>query len=161
LATANQRASQNRAVFLSGRVMVRAIAILLCASALTPVLANAQSAMTPEQRMQSRFPQPVRVGDLIGDPVLDDQARTLGHIRAVIRTGDGKIKLIVDYGGLFGISWGSHPVSVPLEVVGIAGRHVSSLDMSDAEFASAPTWHDAGVQPVPDDTIIRIALARH
>jgi hypothetical protein len=128
---------------------------------LAPALTNAQSAITPEQRMQSRFPQPVRVGDLIGYPLLDDQARTLGHIRAVVRTGDGKIKLIVDYGGLFGISWASHPVAVPLEVIGIAGRHVSSLDMSDAEFAAAPTWRDATAQTLPDETVIRIALARH
>jgi hypothetical protein len=141
--------------------MMRAIAILLCASVLASTPTNAQSAMTPEQRMQSRFPQPVRVGDLIGYPLLDDQARTLGHIEAIVRTGDGKIKLIVDYGGLFGISWGSHPVAVPIEVIGIAGRHVSSLDMSDAEFAAAPTWRDTGAQPLPDDTLIRIALARH
>jgi hypothetical protein len=141
--------------------MIRAIAIVLCASMLTPALANAQSAMTPEQRMQSRFPQPARVGDLIGYPLLDDQARTLGHIEAIVRTGDGKIKLIVDYGGLFGFSWGSHPVAVPIEVIGIAGRHVSSLDMSGAEFAAAPTWRDTAAQPLPDDTLIRIALARH
>ena len=28
--------------------------------------------MTPAERMQARFPQPVRVGDLIGLPLLDD-----------------------------------------------------------------------------------------
>ena len=32
--------------------------------------------------MQRRFPQPVRVGDLIGLPVLDDDSRTLGYVRA-------------------------------------------------------------------------------
>jgi hypothetical protein len=37
--------------------------------------------MTPEQRMQARFPLNVRVGDLIGLPMLDDTARTLGHVR--------------------------------------------------------------------------------
>ena len=42
--------------------------------------------MTPEQRMQARFPQKVRVGDLIGLPLLDDRPRTLGHVREVVRT---------------------------------------------------------------------------
>ena len=34
-----------------------------------------------EARMQMRFPQPVRVGDLIGLPVLDDGDSTLGRVR--------------------------------------------------------------------------------
>jgi hypothetical protein len=123
--------------------------------------ASAESKLTPEQRMETRFPQPVRVGDLIGYPMLDDEARTLGHIQKVVRTNNDKIELIVDYGGPFGINWGSHPVAVPLEVVGIAGRHVSSLDMPRSEFATAPTWHDTDAQPLPADTVIRIALARH
>jgi hypothetical protein len=140
---------------------MRALIMVFGVLALTPALASAQSALTPEQRMQSRFPQPVRVGDLIGYPLFDDQARTLGRIRAVVRTNTDKIELIVDYGGLFGMSWGSHLVAVPLEVVGIAGRHVSSLDMPDSEFAIAPTWQDGDAQRLPADTVIRIALARH
>ena len=50
--------------------------------------------------MQARFPQPVRVGDLIGLPMLDDSACTLGHVREVVRTPENKIELIVSYGGL-------------------------------------------------------------
>ena len=34
--------------------------------------AAAEKELTPEQKMQKRFPHPVRVGDLIGLPVLDD-----------------------------------------------------------------------------------------
>src|SRR5262249_18406497 len=56
-------------------------------------------ATTPEARMQRRFPQDVRVGDLIGLPVLDGYHQTLGRVRQVVRTPDGKIKLIVAYGG--------------------------------------------------------------
>ncbi len=67
--------------------------------------------------MRRRFPQPVRVGDLIGLPVLDDGSRTLGLVREVVRTPGNKIELIVAYCGWFG--WGARPVAVPIEVVGI------------------------------------------
>ena len=64
--------------------------------------AMAAQDMAETARMQRRFPQPVRVGDLIGLPVLDDDSRTLGHVRQVVRTPQGKIKLIVAYGGFLG-----------------------------------------------------------
>ena len=83
--------------------------------------------MTPEQRMQARFPQNVRVGDLIGLPVLDDSSSTLGHVREVVRTESGKIELIVAYGGFLG--WDTRPIAVPIEVIGIQGRELASLDM--------------------------------
>jgi hypothetical protein len=67
--------------------------------------------------------------------------------------------LIVDYDGFFG--WHARPVAVPLEVVGIAGRQISSLDMPRGEYASAPTWQNAGAQTLPADAIIRIALSQH
>jgi hypothetical protein len=114
--------------------------------------------MAETERMQRRFPQAVRVGDLIGLPVLDDDARTLGHVRQVVRTPQGKIKLIVAYGGFLGI--GSRLITVPIEVVGIFGRQLASLDMPRRDYASAPTWEDAGDKVVPNDDSVRVALAR-
>lgn len=121
--------------------------------------ARANPAMlTPEQRMQARFPQPVRVGDLIGLPLQDDSHRTLGYVRAVVRTKNDKIQLIIGYGGLFG--WGVRPVAVPIEVVGIRGRELASLDMPRSEYAGAPTWHGGDTTALPQDAMIRIALCR-
>jgi hypothetical protein len=133
---------------------------LVLAQAMVPPtgMEEKKKPMTPEERMQARFPQPVRVGDLIGLPLLDDSSCTLGHVREVVRTADGKIELIVAYGGLFG--WGARPVAVPIEVVGIQGRELASLDMPRSEYAKAPTWRDAGVQVLPNDAMIKIALAR-
>ena len=62
----------------------------------------------------------------------------------MVRTPHDKIELIVAYGGLFG--WGARPVAVPIEVVGIQGRELASLDMPRSEYAAAPTWRDAGAQ---------------
>lgn len=49
---------------------------------------------------------------------------------------------------------------MPLEVVGIAGRQLISLDMEPDEYADSPTWQGTGATVLPADTIIRIALAR-
>jgi hypothetical protein len=117
-----------------------------------------QNPMPMNERYLKRFPQPVRVGDLIGLPVLDDQSSTLGTVRQVVRTADGKIQLIVSYSRWWG--WFGRPVAVPLEVVGIAGRQLYSLDMDADEYAEAPTWQDGGAAVLPADATIRIALAR-
>jgi len=134
-------------------------AIVLAQAMVPPTgMEEKKKPMTPAERMQARFPQPVRVGDLIGLAILDDSSSTLGHVREVVRTGDDKIALIVSYGGLFG--WGARPVAVPIEVVGIQGRELASLDMPRSEYAAAPTWQSADARPLPNDATIKIALAR-
>jgi hypothetical protein len=120
---------------------------------------DANKPMPMLERMNRRFPQPVRVGDLIGLPVLDDRASTLGFVRQVVRTADGKIQLIVSYSRWFG--WFGRPVAVPIEVVGIEGRQLASLDMPRSEYAAAPTWQGQDATALPDDATIRIALARN
>jgi len=115
-------------------------------------------ATTPEERMRRRFPQPVRVGDLIGLRVLDDRDVTIGVVRKVVRTPQDKILLLVSQGGWFG--WGERLVAAPIEVMAIFGRQLASLDMTPSEYASAPTWVAGGGTPIPDDEIIRIALTR-
>jgi hypothetical protein len=114
--------------------------------------------MPMNQRMLKRFPQPVRVGDLIGLPVLNESASTLGHVSQVVRTPQGNIELIVSYSRFWG--WFGRPVAVPLEVVGIAGRQLVSLDMDSDEYARAPTWRGNDATELPNDATIRIALAR-
>lgn len=122
-------------------------------------MAMAAAQMAAKDRMARRYPQPVRVGDLLGLPVLDNTSRVLGRVERVVRTPAGGIELIVNYGGWFG--YGARPVAVPIEVVGILGRQIASLDMPPAEFAQAPTWQSGGGgAAIPADETIRIALAR-
>ena len=120
---------------------------------------DANKPMPMVERMNRRFPQPVRVGDLIGLPVLDDRSSTLGFVRQVVRTAAGKIELIVSYSRWFG--WFGRPVAVPIEAVGIEGRQVASLDMPRGEYAAAPAWQGQDATALPDDATIRIALARN
>jgi hypothetical protein len=119
---------------------------------------DANKPMPMQERMARRFPQPVRVGDLIGLRVLDDGDLTIGFVRHVVRTPQNKIALIVAYGGWFG--WGVRLVAVPIEVVGLEGRQLASLDMPRSEYDTAPTWQANGATILPDDASIRVALAR-
>jgi hypothetical protein len=108
--------------------------------------------------MARRFPQKVKVGDLIGLPILDDDDVTLGHVQQVVRSPEGKIKLIVSYSKWFG--WFGRPVAVPIEVVAILAKQIASLDMQPAEYEKAPTWTAGTDRPITADDIIRIAVTR-
>jgi PRC-barrel domain protein len=120
---------------------------------------DASKPMPMQERMQRRFPQPVRVGDLIGLRVLDDGDSTIGFVRQVVRTAQNKIELVVAYGGWFG--WGARLVAVPIEVIGIEGRQLASLDMPRSEYATELTWQASDATVLGDDATIRVALARH
>jgi hypothetical protein len=115
--------------------------------------------MAEEERMKRRYPQPIRVGALIGARVSDNDSRTIGYVRHVIRTPQGKIDVVVDCCGWFG--WGARPVAVPIAVLGALGREVDSLDMPRSDYANAPTWHSAaGDTVLLSDDSVQIALAR-
>ncbi len=119
---------------------------------------DAQNAMPMKERYLKRFPQPARVGDLIGLPVIDLNSRTLGYVEQVARTQAGEIEFIVSYSRWWG--WFGRPVAVPLEALGIEGGQLVSLDMPASEYDAAPTWHDTGVTPLPTDATVRVALSR-
>lgn len=113
---------------------------------------------SPADRMARRWPQKVRVGDLIGLPVLDDNDVTLGFVREVVRGGDGGIKLIVSYSRWFGRF--GRPVAVPIEVLAIFGRQIASLDMKPDAYRSAPPYVAGSDADIPADETIRIAVMR-
>jgi PRC-barrel domain len=104
-----------------------------------------------EVKMARRFPQQVKVADLIGLPVLDDDDVTLGHVQQVVRSPQGKTKLIVTYSRWFG--WLGHPVAVPIEAVAIFGKQLASLEMPPAEYEKAPTWMAGTDRPLPESEL--------
>ncbi len=120
--------------------------------------AMAAENMPAAERMRRRFPQPARVGSLIGLPVIDENGRTLGYVRELVRTRQGAVKLIVSTGGWLG--WGARSIAVPIEVLGIAGRQLVSLDMERSDYAAAPTWQQSDEQVIPDNDNVAVALAR-
>jgi hypothetical protein len=119
--------------------------------------------LTPEQKMQRRHPQPVRIGDLIGLPLLDENDSTIGYVRQVVRKPDGKVALIVPYSRWFGwahTEWGKRPVAVPIETVAILARQVNLLDLSPEDLDVAITWMPGQGQPLPADEKTLIGLGR-
>ncbi len=124
----------------------------------TGVMPDAGDRSTPEQRMAKRWPQPVRAGDLLGLPVLDDQDRELGRVRQVVRTPDGRIVLVTSSGGWFG--FGTRTVGVPIETVAILARQLDLLDMSRDDFFELATWRDDDATPVVADDTLRIGIGR-
>ena len=134
--------------------------LIVLAQAMIPRtgMMDAQNPMPMKERYLKRFPQPARIGDLIGMPVLDLNSTTLGYVQKVVQTSTGEIEFIVGYSSWWG--WFGRPIAVPLEALGIEGGHLVSLDMSSSEYAAAPTWHDAGTTALPADATVRIALSR-
>jgi hypothetical protein len=113
---------------------------------------------TPEERMNARFPQKVRVGDLVGLPVQDYDDRILGYVTDVVRKPDGKIVLVMPEGGWL---WRSgRPVPIPIETVAILARHLNLLDIPRADVPKLPTWDAADGNSIARDDIIRIAIGR-
>jgi hypothetical protein len=124
--------------------------------------AEPKKEFSPEEKMDRRYPQPVRVGFLIGLPVLDEKDSTYGYIREVVRTPAGKIVLVVPYRAWFGwapTDLGRKTVAVPLETVAILARQVAALDFSRDDFAAAPAYVAQGT-PLAADETIRIAVTR-
>jgi hypothetical protein len=141
-------------------VFARSCLIVLAQATVPPTgMMDSQHPMPMNERYLKRFPQPARVGDLVGLSVLDLNSSTLGYVRQIVRTSGGKIEFIVGYSWFWG--WFGRPVAVPLEAVGIEGRQLVSLDMPRSEYAVAPTWHDTAAEPLPADANVRIALARN
>lgn len=132
------------------------------AGAHQPGTGSVATDLTPEEKMRRRFPQPVKAGDLIGLPVLDDYDLTIGYVRDVVRTSEGRVVLVVSQGGWLGpwLDVGVRLVPVPIEVVAILGRQLAALDMSRAEFATAKTWSPGDGRSIKRTELIQIAVAR-
>jgi len=121
-------------------------------------MAMAAAHMAEDERMKRRFPQPIRVGALIGARVGDNDSRTIGYIRHVVRTADGRIDVVVDCCGWFG--FGGREVAVPIAVLGALGQEVVSLDMPRSDYASSPTWRSTSDALLGENETVQIALAR-
>jgi hypothetical protein len=126
-------------------------------------MAMAAANMAADERMKRRYPQPIRVGALIGARVSDNESRTIGYVQRVVRTAQGQVDVVVDCCGWFG--FGTHAVVVPIAVLGVFGREVASLDWPRSAYDSAPVWQSpGGKEPgstvLADADTVRIALAR-
>ncbi len=110
-------------------------------------------------RAAQRFPQPVRVGDLIERPVLlPGESRPLvGHVAAVIRSGGG-IEIVMTYGGFFGI--GARSIAVPVDAMALLGDELEIMTFNAAQLDGFPTYQGTAIGTLGAGEFIEMGLAR-
>ena len=116
--------------------------------------------MSLAQSAAMRFPQPVRVGDLLGRDVLRpvESQDLLGHVRELIRDSKGQILVVIDFGGVFG--FGSRPIAVPVDAMVLLGRDMEVVAFTPDQLGRFPTFSSSGTTRVSDDAVIKVGLAK-
>jgi hypothetical protein len=116
--------------------------------------------MSLAQSAAMRFPQPVRVGDLIGREVLRpvESQDVLGSVRRVVRDRDGQILVVVDFGGFLG--FGARPIAVPVDAMVLLGQDMEIVAYTPAQLRQFATFSASGTTGVANDTIIKVGLAK-
>jgi hypothetical protein len=107
-----------------------------------------------------RFPQPVRVGDLLHRLVLRpvESQDILGRVRAVVRNQQGETLVVMSFGGIFG--FGSRPIAVPVDAMVLLGQDMEVVAFTPQELAAFPTFTSAGTTALGDDMQIKVGLAK-
>jgi len=108
-----------------------------------------------------RFPQPVRVGDLLHRDVLQpvSSRRFLGKVAEVVRDRDGTLKVVIDYGGFLG--FGARPIAVPVDAMVLVGQVMEVVAYTPKQLQAFPTFSAGGdAMPVPADSVIKVGLAK-
>ncbi len=137
-----------------------ALAGVLMASTAAYAQQPAPPGMSLAEAAARRFPQPVRVGDLLKRQVLRpmESQPTLGWVHDVVKRTDGSIEIVVDYGGVFGLF--ARPIAVPVEAMVLLGQYMEIVDFTPDQLKQFKTFDGAGTAPLPPDSVIRVGLAR-
>ena len=97
-----------------------------------------------------RFPQPVRVGDLLGRDILRpvESQDVLGRVRRLVRVGNGQIMVVVDFGGFLG--FGARPIAVPVDAMVLLGQDMEIVAFTPEQLRQFPTFSPSGATDVAD-----------
>ena len=120
----------------------------------------APAAMSLAEAASKRFPQPVRVGDLLTRTVLQplESQPTLGRVAGVVKQADGTIDMVVNYDVLLGVF--TRPIAVPVDGMALLGQYVEIVDFTPKQLDQFKTFDAAGTTSLPPDSIIKVGLAR-
>jgi hypothetical protein len=107
-----------------------------------------------------RFPQPVRVGDLLHRDVLQpvESQNVLGSVRAVVRNSTGQVVVVVNFGGILG--FGARPIAVPVDAMVLVGDVMEIVAYTPKELRAFPMFSGAGTVALGPDAVIRVGLAK-
>jgi hypothetical protein len=133
---------------------------LIQAQSTTPGGMPPPPGMSLAESAAMRFPQPVRVGDLLGREVLRpvDSQDVLGRVRGLVRDRDGQIMVVLDFGGFLG--FGARPIAVPVDAMVLVGQDIEIVAFTPDQLRQFPTFSPLGTTAVADDTIIKVGLAK-
>jgi hypothetical protein len=149
---------------LSGLVAVGAVLVALTgvahAQSATPGGMPPPPGMSLAQSAAMRFPQPVRVGNLLHRDILRpvESQDVLGRVREVVRDSNGNIMVVIGFGGFLG--FGSRPIAVPVDAMVLLGHDMEVVAYTPDQLRQFPTFSPSGTTTVPDDTIIKVGLAK-
>ena len=134
--------------------------------------ANAVARPEMESRAARRFPQPVRVGALIGRDLLqpEEAQPVLGRVAGLVQS-DGAAEMVVRLDGWLGLSWlgsnwfdwqgfGTRLVSVPIEAVALMGEYVALMDLTPERLRARPTFVPGSAAKLADDETIPVGIVR-
>jgi hypothetical protein len=107
-----------------------------------------------------RFPQPVRVGDLLGRDVIQpvESQNFLGTVQQIVRDPGDTLAAVINLGGFLG--FGSRPVSVPVDALVLLGDVVEVDAFTPAQLRQLPTYSPGTAAPLSPDAIIKVGLAK-
>ncbi len=133
---------------------------LVCSPAIAQEAAPLPTQATLAEHAARRFPQPVRVGDLIGRDVLKpvEAQPVLGHVASVVRRKDGGLDFIIRFGGVLGI--GARPIAVPVEAVALMGEFVAVMDFTPEQLAAFATDDGAADTALATNETIRVGIVK-
>ena len=146
--------------FLAACGLLAALSGTAHAQSATPGGMPPPPGMSMAESAAMRFPQPVRVGNLIGRDVLRpvESQDVLGHVRQVVRDSSGQIMVVIDFGGFLG--FGSRLIAVPVDAMVLLGQDMEVVAFTPRQLRKFPTFSASGTVAIPGDTIIKIGLAK-
>jgi hypothetical protein len=147
---------RNRAISAS---LVLGAALMLSAPGLASA-AGADAPLTLKQRQQLRFPQPVRVGSLSGETVIEagTSLRKLGVVIGVFQPNGGGLELVFRYGGVFGL--GARTIAPSIDEVSLVGPMVKINDLDKMDLAALPTFMPSGGKFLGPNDVIHMGIDR-
>lgn len=146
--------------------LVTAAALLLFAAGTASAQSPKPGGMPPPPGMSMatsaamRFPQPVRVGDLLRRDVIQpvESQNFLGTVQQIVRNSDGSLAVVINLAGFLG--FGSRPVSVPVDALVLLGQVVEVDAFTPAQLRHLPTYMAGSAAPLAPDAIIKVGLAK-
>ena len=120
----------------------------------------APSGMSLAEAASRRFPQAVRVEDLLKRKVLQplESQPVLGSVRDIVKQTDGTIDVVVKFGGTFGLF--ARPIAVPVDAMVLVGQYMEIVDFTPDQLKQFKTFDGTGTMPLPPDSVIRVGLAK-